>query len=275
MDFAESSTSTDFRLSKQNEVSSAESRFLHCRSSFREERSLKSRRSCGQYSERKAPGGIGQRRLYLNGNISSPGSSLYPGHNAVREHTSRSRDLERRLSGLGKERSEGHSRSPTYEMDEYDIDSRSERLKYVFDPLKRTASRRSSPSDSNFPAEDEVNINVYAQQQQLHPNLFSEYDGDSEGSKDAGIAVGGSGKRGRMRRSSKTSLAGQISRLNDDDGQFLHSSQMIRGRGSAADKGMKTLLIYRAVLFAVLCALAADTSCVYENELGRRVVQIL
>ena len=53
------------------------------------------------------------------------------------------------------------------------------------------------------------------------------------------------------------------------------SSQIIRGRVSAADEGMRALLIYRAILFATLCALAADTSCVFENELGRRVVQVL
>lgn len=53
------------------------------------------------------------------------------------------------------------------------------------------------------------------------------------------------------------------------------SSQIIRGRVSAADEGMRALLIYRAVLFATLCALAADTSCVFETELGRRVVQVL
>lgn len=53
------------------------------------------------------------------------------------------------------------------------------------------------------------------------------------------------------------------------------SSQVIRGRVSAADEGMRALLIYRAVLFATLCALAADTSCVFETELGRRVVQVL
>ena len=53
------------------------------------------------------------------------------------------------------------------------------------------------------------------------------------------------------------------------------SSQVIRGRLSPADEGMKTLLIYRAILFATLCALAADTSNVFENDLGRRVVQVL
>lgn len=53
------------------------------------------------------------------------------------------------------------------------------------------------------------------------------------------------------------------------------SSQVIRGRVSAADEGMRALLIYRAMLFATLCALAADTSCVFETELGRRVVQVL
>ncbi len=53
------------------------------------------------------------------------------------------------------------------------------------------------------------------------------------------------------------------------------SSQVIRGRVSAADEGMRALLIYCAVLFATLCALAADTSCVFETELGRRVVQVL
>ena len=53
------------------------------------------------------------------------------------------------------------------------------------------------------------------------------------------------------------------------------SSQIIRGRLSPADEGMKTLLVYRAVLFATLCALAADTSNVFENELGRRIVQVL
>ena len=53
------------------------------------------------------------------------------------------------------------------------------------------------------------------------------------------------------------------------------SSQLIRGKASPADMGMRTLLVYRAVLFATLCALAADTSCVYETELGRRIVQVL
>ena len=53
------------------------------------------------------------------------------------------------------------------------------------------------------------------------------------------------------------------------------SSQVLRGRVSAADEGMRALLVYRAVLFATLCALAADTSCVFETELGRRVVQVL
>ena len=57
--------------------------------------------------------------------------------------------------------------------------------------------------------------------------------------------------------------------------QSSDSSQIIRGRLSPADEGMKTLLIYRAVLFATLCALAADTSNVFENELGRRIVQVL
>ena len=53
------------------------------------------------------------------------------------------------------------------------------------------------------------------------------------------------------------------------------SKQLIRGKTSPADMGMRTLLVYRAVLFATLCALAADTSCVYETELGRRIVQVL
>ena len=53
------------------------------------------------------------------------------------------------------------------------------------------------------------------------------------------------------------------------------SKQLIRGKASPADMGMRTLLVYRAVLFATLCALAADTSCVYETELGRRIVQVL
>ena len=53
------------------------------------------------------------------------------------------------------------------------------------------------------------------------------------------------------------------------------SKQLIRGKASPADVGMRTLLVYRAVLFAMLCALAADTSCVFETELGRRVVQVL
>ena len=275
MDFTESFASTDRRLSKQHEVSLAESHILHCKFSPRDEHSINSIRSHGQRSERKSLAGIQQRRLYLNRNIPSPVTSLCPRDCAVRGHASRSRDSERRSSSVSRDHFEGHSRSHTYEMDEFDIESRSGRRKYVFDPLKRTASRRSSPFDSNLRAEDEVDKIVHAQQQEHHSNLFSEYDGDSEGSKDAGIAVRGSGKREGIRTSSKTSLAGQISILDDVDGQFQHSSQMIRGRGSAPDKGMKTLLIYRAVLFAVLCALAADTSCVYENELGRRVVQVL
>ncbi len=53
------------------------------------------------------------------------------------------------------------------------------------------------------------------------------------------------------------------------------SKQLIRGKASPADMGMRTLLVYRAVLFATLCALAADTSCVHETELGRRIVQVL
>ena len=42
-----------------------------------------------------------------------------------------------------------------------------------------------------------------------------------------------------------------------------------------ANIGMETLLVYRAVLWAALAALAADTSCVYETEIGERVVQVL
>ena len=57
--------------------------------------------------------------------------------------------------------------------------------------------------------------------------------------------------------------------------QSSDSSQIVRGRLSPADEGMKTLLIYRAILFATLCALAADTSNVFESELGRRIVQVL
>jgi len=52
-------------------------------------------------------------------------------------------------------------------------------------------------------------------------------------------------------------------------------SQLIRGKVSPADRGMRTLFVFRAVLFAALGALAADTSCVYETELGRRIVQVL
>ena len=59
------------------------------------------------------------------------------------------------------------------------------------------------------------------------------------------------------------------------DSILAGSSQLIRGKASPADMGMRTLLVYRAVLFATLCALAADTSCVYETEIGRRIVQVL
>ena len=59
------------------------------------------------------------------------------------------------------------------------------------------------------------------------------------------------------------------------DPTLAGSSQLIRGKASPADMGMRTLLVYRAVLFATLCALAADTSCVHETELGRRIVQVL
>ena len=59
------------------------------------------------------------------------------------------------------------------------------------------------------------------------------------------------------------------------DSTLAGSSQLLRVNRSPADMGMRTLLVYRAVLFATLCALAADTSCVYETELGRRIVQVL
>ena len=59
------------------------------------------------------------------------------------------------------------------------------------------------------------------------------------------------------------------------DSTLAGSSQLLRANGSPADMGMRTLLVYRAVLFATLCALAADTSCVHETELGRRIVQVL
>ena len=59
------------------------------------------------------------------------------------------------------------------------------------------------------------------------------------------------------------------------DSILAGSSQLIRGKASPADMGMRTLLVYRAILFATLCALAADTSCVYETEIGRRIVQVL
>ena len=60
-----------------------------------------------------------------------------------------------------------------------------------------------------------------------------------------------------------------------EDRDASSTSQILRSNDSAAAKGMRTLLIYRAVLFAGLCDLAADTSCVFETELGRRVVQVL
>ena len=49
----------------------------------------------------------------------------------------------------------------------------------------------------------------------------------------------------------------------------------IERRIKEADAGMETLLVYRGLLFAALAALAADTSCVFETELGRRVVHVL
>ena len=56
-------------------------------------------------------------------------------------------------------------------------------------------------------------------------------------------------------------------------------STVIHGRtcisDGEADAGMETLLSYRAVLFATIAALAADTSCVFETDLGRRIVQVL
>ena len=54
-----------------------------------------------------------------------------------------------------------------------------------------------------------------------------------------------------------------------------NSSQNIRGRLSPADEGMKTHVIYRPILSATLCALGADTSNVFTNKLGRRIVQVL
>lgn len=69
--------------------------------------------------------------------------------------------------------------------------------------------------------------------------------------------------------------SGQLEVPEHEQRHSSASSQVIRGRVSAADEGMRALLIYRAMLFATLCALAADTSCVFETELGRRVVQVL
>ena len=75
---------------------------------------------------------------------------------------------------------------------------------------------------------------------------------------------------------SSTRLEGSDAHRASGTGSTLAgSSQLIRGKASPADMGMRTLLVYRAVLFATLCALAADTSCVYETELGRRIVQVL
>lgn len=57
---------------------------------------------------------------------------------------------------------------------------------------------------------------------------------------------------------------------------FVAQNSSFNGEDEAkADAGMKTLLIYRVILFAALGALAADTSCIFETELGRRIVQVL
>ena len=57
--------------------------------------------------------------------------------------------------------------------------------------------------------------------------------------------------------------------------QFQKPEELEDQKTKDADESMETLLIYRAVLFAALAALAADTSCVFETELGDRVVQVL
>ena len=58
--------------------------------------------------------------------------------------------------------------------------------------------------------------------------------------------------------------------------QYIDPSWTAReARDAQADEGMMTLLVYRAILFAALGALAADTSCVFGTELGRRMVQVL
>ena len=82
-------------------------------------------------------------------------------------------------------------------------------------------------------------------------------------------------RRSRPAREGLPRPSGQLGIPELEQRHSSASAQVIRGRVSAADEGMRTLLIYRAVLFATLCALAADTSCVFDTELGRRVVQVL
>ena len=275
MDFVEPSISNNPSLSRQPEVSLANSRVLPQRFSHGDNQSLSGRRSRGRYFTQNSSADVGQNRAVLGEEIYSPNFSSESQHCKARDCGSRNGRPKSRSSKVRMEQFKGRSGSHLCNTDEHEVDSSSGQPTYVVHPVRLMVPRKESASDLGLQADNEVALMVQTQRRQRHSTVFSGYDGDSEDSTDQGITVTRSTKRQNRQSSSKTSLAGQTSTFDDDGGQLLHSSQMIRGRGSAADKGMRTLLIYRAVLFGALCALAADTSCVFENELGRRVVQIL
>ena len=61
----------------------------------------------------------------------------------------------------------------------------------------------------------------------------------------------------------------------NNDHADASSTALTRATSADADRGMERLLIYRAVLFATLGALAADTSDVCGTDRGRLIVQVL
>ena len=157
---------------------------------------------------------------------------------------------------------------------------------------KRRNSERSRPdhfhrdispwSDNGTSSDDIPFVPEHPPERRRKGKQLQRKDADSEGSSRRRARAGhqqrtgsDSNDRQYIDRNTKRLEGSDAHRAPGADSTLAGSSQLLRANGSPADMGMRTLLVYRAVLFATLCALAADTSCVYETELGRRIIQVL
>ena len=142
------------------------------------------------------------------------------------------------------------------------------------DPEARSGSEDDIPTPSSYKSDEQRLVREFSQ------GLTR---ADQEEQEDGGEKSSDKGEND-LRAESRVTHAEHSPSLDDFAGQdvtktsdqYIDSSRAAREtRDAQADEGMMTLLVYRAVLFAALGALAADTSCVFGTELGRRMVQVL